>query len=136
MTDEDARTPVPPSSFGQMYYQLTAELDVRFRRYVEDMGLRILARLDRAETDRRDEGRALDARLRVVEIANPPLLAETVGKLAAQLIETSVRLTEANAKLDSRQSVLRGQIRAVGWAGGVFCSVLTICIGLLAWLKP
>ena len=83
----------PPASVSQMpiYYQLKAELDVSFRRYVKEMKDEIVARIDRSEDERREERKELEARVRRLEQSIPEDLAEQLRTLHDQ--SSSARTT-------------------------------------------
>jgi hypothetical protein len=67
------------------YYQLKAELDVSFRRYVKEMADDIVRRIDRSETERREERRELEQRIRDLELHQRELAKSLPSDLTEQL---------------------------------------------------
>jgi len=79
MSDQDPIIPIPT------YYQLKAELDVSFRRYVKEMADEIVKRIDRSETERREERRELEQRVRDLELRERELSQSMPTDLVDQL---------------------------------------------------
>lgn len=78
MTSEEPGSPPFP-----LYYQLKAELDVSFRRYVKEMADEIVKRIDRSEGERREERKELEHRVRRLEEQTASMRA--TGKLLVTL---------------------------------------------------
>lgn len=83
------------------YYQLKAELDVSFRRYVKEMADEIVKRIDRSEIERREERRELEQRVRDLELRQRELAQSVPSDLAEQLrtLHEQSASTRATGKL-------------------------------------